>query len=89
VKNILFFNNQKILLIDSTGIYENKFKPDIIILTQSPKINLDRILQDLQPKIVVSDASNSYSFQKYWEASCLKKNIPFHSTREKGYYKLN
>ncbi|WP_228526514.1 MULTISPECIES: hypothetical protein [unclassified Flavobacterium] len=89
IKNTLFFNNKKILLIDSGGVYENKIKPDIIILTQSPKINLNRLLEEVRPKVVVADATNSYSFQKYWEASCLQKNIPFHSTREKGYYKIN
>ncbi|OXB05808.1 ComEC/Rec2 family competence protein [Flavobacterium pectinovorum] len=89
VRNLLFFNGKKILLIDSTGIYEDKIQPDIIILTQSPRINLDRILQKLKPKIVVADATNSNSMQKYWRTSCLIKNIPFHATREKGYYTLN
>lgn len=85
----MFFSDKRILLIDSTGIYEDKIQPDIIILTQSPKINLDRILQKLKPKIVVADATNSNSIQKYWRTSCLIKNIPFHATREKGYYTLN
>jgi len=89
VRNLLFFNGKKILLIDSTGIYQDKIQPDIIILTQSPRINLDRILQKLKPKVVVADATNSNSIQKYWRTSCLIKNIPFHATREKGYYTLN
>jgi len=89
LKNVLFFNGKKILIIDSTGIYENTLKPDILILTQSVKINLDRALNELEPNIVIADGSNSYSLQKLWKYSCIKKNIPFHSTREKGYYKLN
>ena len=89
IKNTLFFNGKKILIIDSTGIYVDKLQPDILILTQSPKINLDRVLADLHPKIIVADASNSYKIQKIWEASCAKKNIPFHATAEKGFYKLN
>lgn len=89
IKNVLFFKGRKILIIDSSGIYENKVKPDILLLTGSPKINLDRVLEELHPKIVVTDGSNSYSFQKYWKTSCYKKRIPFHSTSEKGFYKLN
>ncbi|MCD0468227.1 hypothetical protein [Flavobacterium sp. JAS] len=89
IKNTLFFNGKKILVLDSTGVYENKIQPDILLLTQSPKINLDRVLQDLHPIIIIADASNSYSNQKIWKASCLKKNIPFHATAEKGFYKLN
>lgn len=89
VKNMLFYYGKKIFIIDSTGIYGNKIQPDILILTQSTKINLDRILLDLNPKIVIADATNSYSIQKRWKASCSKKNIPFHATGEKGFYKLN
>lgn len=89
IKNVLFFNGRKILIIDSSGISENRIKPDILLLTASPKINLDRVLKDLHPKIVIADGSNSYSLQKYWKSSCHKKRIPFHSTNEKGFYKLN
>ena len=89
IKNVLYFNGKKISIIDSSGIYETRIQPDILILTQSPKINLDRILENLHPKIIIADASNSYSIQKTWKYTCLKKNIPFHATSEKGYYKLN
>ncbi len=88
-KNVMFFNGKKILIIDSTFIYKNKTQPDILVLIQSPRINLDRILKGIHPKIIIADASNSYSIQKLWKATCLKKNIPFHSTSEKGFYKLN
>ena len=88
IKNLLYFKDKKLLIIDSTGIYPSKSAPEILILTQSPKINLDRILNDIHPKIIIADGSNSNSIQKTWRNSCLKKNIPFHSTKEKGYYKL-
>ena len=88
IKNTLYFNNKKIFIIDSSGIYQKKIQPDILLLTQSPKINLDRILKSIHPKIIIADASNSYSIQKYWKATCLKQKIPFHATNEKGYYKL-
>jgi len=89
IKNVLFFNGEKISIIDSTGIYENKIQPDILILTQSPKINFDRLLIELHPKIIIADGSNSYALQKIWKASCAQKNIPFHATAEKGFYRLN
>jgi len=89
INNVLYFNGKKIAVIDSSGIYETRIQPDILILTQSPRINLDRILQDLHPEIILADASNSYAVQKIWKTTCLKKNILFHATNEKGYYKLN
>ncbi|MBL0735839.1 ComEC family competence protein [Flavobacterium sp. GN10] len=88
IKNVLYFKNTKILIIDSTKTFSEKIQPDILILTQTSKINLDRVLENIHPKVVIADGSNSNSIQKYWEKSCLQKNIPFHSTKEKGYYQL-
>jgi competence protein ComEC len=89
IENVLFFNGKKISIIDSTGVYENKSHPDIVILTQSPKINIDRVLTELHPKIIIADGTNAYAIQKMWKLSCEKKNIPFHATAEKGFYRLN
>ncbi|KAF2339888.1 ComEC/Rec2 family competence protein [Flavobacterium tistrianum] len=88
IKNVLYFKNNKILIIDSTKVFSEKIQPDILILTQTSKINLDRVLENIRPKVVIADGSNSNSIQKYWKNSCHKKNIPFHSTKEKGYYQL-
>jgi competence protein ComEC len=88
IKNLLYFKDTKILIVDSTGILPSKAAPDVLILTQSPKINLDRVLKNIRPKLIIADGSNSNTIQKSWKNSCLKKNIPFHPTNEKGYYKL-
>lgn len=88
IKNLLYFKDTKILIVDSTGILPSNAAPDILILTQSPKINLDRVLKSIRPKLIIADGSNSNTIQKSWKNSCLKKNIPFHPTNEKGYYKL-
>lgn len=87
--NLMYFNATKILLIDSSGTYAEKIKPDLLLLSHSPKINLDRLLLKIQPKQVVADNSNFKTLQKRWEASCEKQKIPFHATAEKGFYKLN
>lgn len=89
LKNMAYFNGTKILILDSLGMYPNELKPDIVILTQSSKINFDRMLQILKPKIVVADASNYSTIQNNWKESCLKQKIPFHATAEKGFFKLN
>ncbi|WP_264526137.1 ComEC/Rec2 family competence protein [Flavobacterium sp. N502536] len=88
MKNMLFFNGKKILVIDSSGVYESKIQPDILLLVQSPKINLDRVLEMVHPKIIIADGSNTYVIQKIWKGSCTKKKIPFHATAEKGFYSL-
>jgi competence protein ComEC len=89
LKNTAFFNGKRILILDSLGVYPIHSRPDIVLLTQSPKINLERLIQTTQPKAIVADASNYKNLQKLWEATCLKEKIPFHSTSEKGFYILN
>ena len=89
LKNTAFFNGKRILILDSLGVYPIHSRPDIVLLTQSPKINLERLIQTTQPKVIVADASNYKNLQKLWEATCLKEKIPFHSTSEKGFYILN
>ena len=89
LQNIAFFKGNKIMIIDSFGFYPKNIKPDILMLTQSPKINLERLFQTVSPKIVVADASNYKTIQKLWKATCAKQKIPFHATGEKGFYKLN
>lgn len=89
LQNFIFFNGKKIFVLDSSGIYPKNIQPDIIVLTQSAKINLDRLFQEMKPKLVIADASNFKNIQKLWKASCGKQKIPFHATGEKGFYKLN
>ncbi|MES2575097.1 MAG: ComEC/Rec2 family competence protein [Bacteroidota bacterium] len=89
LQNMIYFNENKIFIIDSLVICPTDIHPDVIVLIQSPKINLERFLQITKPKIVIADASNFRTIQKRWKATCLKEKIPFHATGEKGFYRLN
>ncbi len=77
LRNLMYFNGNKILVVDSSGVYPKGIRPDIVVLTQSPKINFERFLQDIQPKMVVADASNFRTIQKLWKATCLKRKSLF------------
>ncbi|MEZ7500011.1 ComEC/Rec2 family competence protein [Flavobacterium sp. Arc3] len=89
IHNTAYYNENKILIIDSTGTYPRGIRPNVILLTQSPKINIDRMLLELKPEVVVADASNYKNIQIYWKQSCEKQKIPFHAIGEKGFFKLN
>ena len=88
MQNLYYFNNKKIMVIDSFGVYSKQINPDIIILRQSPKINLERLIHVNQPKLIVADASNYRTTIQLWKSICIKKKIPFHATAEKGFYKV-
>ena len=89
IQNLYYFKDKKIMVIDSFGIYSKEINPDIIILRQSPKINLERLIQVNRPELIVADASNYKTNINLWKSICIKKKIPFHATAEKGFYKVN
>ena len=88
MKNAFAFK-KTILCIDSLGIYNTKQKPEVVVLTQSPKINLKRLISMIKPQQIIADGSNYKSYIKLWKTTCEQEKIPFHATAEKGYYRLN
>jgi len=86
--NLMYYKGNKILILDSLGVYPTAIHSDIVVFTQSPKINLERFLQNTKPRLIVADASNYKNIQKRWKETCLKAKIPFHATGEKGFYRL-
>ncbi|RTY92442.1 ComEC/Rec2 family competence protein [Flavobacterium sp. GT3R68] len=89
MQNTFYFKNKSILILDSLGVFPIEMKPDVLVITQSPKINLERLLQTFKPEIVVVDASNYKTYVSCWKNTCRKEKIPFHDTGEKGFYRLN
>jgi len=85
LKNVFQLSGKLVLLIDSSGVYDIPgFKPDLIILTNSPKVNLDRIIEKFNPEMIIADGSNYPGYISKWKATGLNKKIPFHATGEKG-----
>ena len=83
LKNSYTFEDRSVLIIDSTGIYP-KSSSHKILLIQSPKINLDRLIDSIQPKEIIADGSNYKSYIERWETTCIKNKIPFHYTGAKS-----
>lgn len=77
-------------VIDSLGIYPpaNNTSP-VLLVTQSPKINMERLLDSVQPKQVIADGSNYLSYIHRWKKTCLQKEIPFYATSEEGAFLLS
>ena len=89
ISNFLQIDNQVVLFIDTNGNYDIKgLQQPILVLRQSPKINLERLIKRLNPTLVIADGSNYKSYVSLWKASCLESKTSFWSTREKGAYIL-
>ena len=85
IENVIDAGKKRILIIDDeTMIQDLGFNPDIIVLKNAPKINLDRLLKRIRPDIVISDGSNFHSYSKRWRNSCKKFGIKFHDTYQNG-----
>lgn len=87
VPNFFQIGEQVVLLIDKKGIYHfKKNKGFGVMLTQSPKVNLQRLIAELQPKIVIADGSNYKSMVQKWKETCIKSKTPFWYTGQNGAY---
>lgn len=87
IHDFYLFDRHKLLVVDSLGVYNiNQLKPNMILLRNSPKINFRRLVDSVNPELVIIDGSNYKSYQERWVRTCESKKIPFHQTGEKGAY---
>ncbi|TXG38572.1 ComEC/Rec2 family competence protein [Seonamhaeicola maritimus] len=85
IQPIYLLNNTSVLVIDSLCIYNLKsFQPDYVYLRQSPKLNLNRLIDSIKPKHIIADGSNYKSYIEHWENICKKRKLPFHQTSKNG-----
>ncbi len=85
--NFFKINNKNILVIDSLSTYTSlSFKIDKVLLTDSPKINLERLIETIKPTLIIADASNYKSYVRHWQTTCSERNIAFHYTAKDGAY---
>lgn len=86
--NRVFIADYRLLVVDSTAVYPKNQPFDYLLLYDNPNINLERCLSEIKPKKVIIHTKNARWKTKMWRETCIKKNIPFHDMREKGYVYL-
>ncbi len=86
LKNSYQIGQKKLFVLDSLAIFPLEGHLDYLLLTQSTEINLERVLDSIEPKKIFADGSNYPSLIKKWKQTCRQKEIPFHYTGEKGFY---
>ena len=85
IQRLYKIDNKLLLVVDSLGIYNIKsVNPQWVLLRQSPKINLNRLIDSLDPELIIWDGSNYKSYQERWKLTCKTEKTPFHQTSEKG-----
>ena len=86
LRNSYQIGDKKLFVMDSLGVLPLEEQLDYLLLTQSSKINLERLIDSIRPKKIFADGSSYPSVISKWQATCIKKEIPFHYTGEKGCY---
>ncbi len=90
LQNSYVLKNKSLLIIDGSGVYPTAMPgPDYLLLRQSPKLNLERTIDSLRPKIILADGSNYRSMVKRWQTTSREMGIPFHYTGEKGAFEFD
>ncbi|NND14759.1 MAG: DUF4131 domain-containing protein [Eudoraea sp.] len=85
LKHSYYWKGSHILLVDKSAVFPKSFDPvNYLVLTDNPKINLDRVLANNPSSQIIADGSNYTYLIDAWRASCLQANRPFHYTGEKG-----
>ena len=82
----LDFKSMRLLVLDfDTALQDTAFpRADIILLKNNPKVHLERVFSQWQPKVVVADGSNAPWDFESWKASCNKAGVAFYTTAEKA-----
>ena len=89
LKNSYRIKDQSLLILNRPEIIIQKFqKIDYVLLGNSPKINLNRFLDSIQPTSIIADGSNYRSDIERWKKSCSNRKLPFYYTGEKGAFIL-
>ena len=82
-------DNSTLRVLDRSGLYSpGEPHPDYLLLSGSPRVHLERVLQVLKPAMVIADGSNYTNDVNRWKKSCAEKGIPFHATAYDGAYEI-
>jgi competence protein ComEC len=84
IPKLFRYGDKTILVLDSLGVYPKLSEKVIVILTESPRVNLERLIATINPEIIVADGSNYNSYVARWKKTCAQKKLPFHHTGSKG-----
>ena len=79
--------DQLLFVVDKAGVYEVQgLNGGFVMLKDTPRINFERLLHNLQPSAVIADASNYNYVKEKWRSTCAQQNIPFWDTSVLGAY---
>lgn len=89
LKNVLSHKEVPLIVVDENSLYSNEIKNATVLLSHSPKINLERLILDISPKLIIIDGSNYRNIVDKWKVTCDKNNVELLNTYEVGAIEIN
>ncbi len=84
IPELFYYNRDLVCIPDSNGAYPTGEKLDWVILTNNSKVNLERLIIQVDPSMIIADGSNWITMVERWKSTCIKYDIPFYSTADSG-----
>ena len=82
------YKSNKYLVVDSATVKLPSRKVHTLLLSDSPKINLSRWIDSLEPKHIIVHASNYPSYIARWETTCKDKKLRFTNVAKDGAFRI-
>ncbi len=89
LKEAYIIDNKNILIVSDNYIPKLNTVVDILIISNSPKINFERLLKETQPRKVIFTANNKHYLLRGLELLCKKRNIYFTNISQIGDIRLD
>jgi competence protein ComEC len=91
-KHVYALQNKKLMIMVSAVYFkpiEHKINIDVLVVSKNPKLDFDKILCAIQPKLIVFDASNSLWKITKWKKECEALNLRCFSIKDQGALVMN
>ena len=75
-----------LVLSKSMPFYQVSQTVKWLYFSENIKVNFDRVLEWHKPEAVIIGRDMTEGYKKRLKQSCVKRNIPFHDIRQKGYW---
>ncbi len=85
-QNFIQFQDKKMVIIDDEKLLNHSLsiKTDYALVQNNPYIQISKIKDTFQPKIIIFDASNSRKAINVWKRQCEEIDLAYHDVNEKG-----
>jgi competence protein ComEC len=81
---LFLYDRNLVCVLDKKGTYPKDKKLDWIILTSNPKVNLERLIYEVEPRMIIADGNNWKFLVERWKNTCIRYDIPIYNTAKSG-----